>query len=194
MPDIKVVSLYDVLPDSLREDPEVKAMAQALDVEVKKVTMQCEKPSIYYNLNRQPSQVLDHLAWQWNADTWRDSWPIALKQSVINSIIPGKRIKGTKPAIIDAISSLGNAGHVMPWYQMDPPGKPYTFLVLANLNTFDDDIPTIQAQEDLIRRIDGVKSTRDKYTLAIGISGSGGLGLAGGSRTIAYARISGVEK
>ncbi|CAI1645670.1 phage tail protein I [Serratia quinivorans] len=110
MVDIINISLLDVIPESLKNDPIVIAMIKSIDDEIKAVSKLSETPSLYSNIHALESLKLDHLAWQYSADTWRDNWPIDLKRSVIKNVIHEKRKKGSLAAVEDAISSLGSAG------------------------------------------------------------------------------------
>ena len=120
MIDLTSVSLMDVLPDSLKGDPVVMAMTAALDKELTEITKLVTLPTLYCRIDELDSQTLDHLAWQFNADTWRRSWHLPLKRSVIKSIIMNKRKKGTRWAVEDAVSSLGANVTVVEWWETTP--------------------------------------------------------------------------
>lgn len=194
MVDIVNVSLLDVIPESLKNDPIVIAMIKSIDDEIKAVSKLSETPSLYANIDALESLKLDHLAWQYSADTWRDNWPIDLKRSVIKNVIHEKRKKGSLAAVEDAISSLGSAGVITEWWELSPPGEPHTFSVTASINDFNGTIPSAQMQEDIISRIDSVKPTRSHYEFTQSLQSKGGLGFIGAASIITYARISGHEQ
>lgn len=194
MANILDVSLLDVLPPNIAKDPDVIAMSQALDDELKAVSVLIPRVSIYGLIDSLDSPVLDHLAWQWNADTWRDSWPLSLKRSVFKSIIRNKRIKGTRAAVEDAVSSLGSEISITEWFEEKPPGVPFTAKILASINDFEGKVPTAEQLDDVIRRIDSAKSARTLYQFSQASNFSGGIGIAGGFQTVSYARLIGKEK
>lgn len=107
MVDISDISLLDVLPQNLAQNSDVIAMSKAIDDELHAINNLIPKTTIYGLIDGLESAVLDHLAWQWNSDTWRDNWPVSLKRSVFKSIIRTKRIKGTRAAVEDVVSGLG---------------------------------------------------------------------------------------
>lgn len=123
MADIFNVSLLDVLPPNLARDPNVIAMSKAIDDELQAINNLIYKTEIYSVVDNTDSVVLDHLAWQWNADTWRDSWPVSLKRSVFKSIIRTKRIKGTRAAVEDVVNSLGGEVNITEWFETSPPAN-----------------------------------------------------------------------
>ncbi|EJA5115472.1 phage tail protein I, partial [Salmonella enterica] len=115
MVDISDISLLDVLPQNLAQNPDVIAMSKAIDDELHAINKLIPKTTIYGLIDGLESAVLDHLAWQWNSDTWRDNWPVSLKRSVFKSIIRTKRIKGTRAAVEDVVSSLGGVVDIKEW-------------------------------------------------------------------------------
>ncbi|MFJ1230849.1 phage tail protein I [Yersinia proxima] len=193
MIDLTSVSLMDVLPDSLKGDPAVMAMAAALDKELTEITKLVTLPTLYCRIDELDSQTLDHLAWQFNADTWRKSWHLPLKRSVIKSIIMNKRQKGTRWAIEDAVSSLGANVTVVEWWETTPPGEPHTFAITSTVNHFAEQVPPGDMLDDINRRIAAIKPARSHYTFNQAISVSGNVVLVGSFNSFIYRRLSGRE-
>ncbi|HIA5986355.1 TPA: phage tail protein I, partial [Escherichia coli] len=137
------------------------------------------------------SVVLDHLAWQWNADTWRDSWPVSLKRSVFKSIIRTKRIKGTRAAVEDVVNSLGGEVNITEWFETSPPGEPYTASIVASINSFDGAVPSKEMLEDTLRSIKSAKSARTLFTFSQATNVSGGVGIVGAFQPVSYVRLIG---
>ncbi|EOI6870037.1 TPA: phage tail protein I [Yersinia enterocolitica] len=191
MIDLTSVSLMDVLPDSLTGDPVVMAMAAALDKELTEITKLVTLPTLYCRIDQLDSQTLDHLAWQFNADTWRRSWHLPLKRSVIKSIIMNKRQKGTRWAVEDAVSSLGANVTVVEWWETTPPGEPHTFTVTSTVNHFAGQVPAGEMLDDINRRITSIKPARSHYTFNQAIAASGNVVLVGGVKSFTYRRLSG---
>ncbi|EED9388560.1 phage tail protein I [Salmonella enterica subsp. enterica] len=194
MVDVAQIKLLDVVPESLRVDPDVVAIAESIDKELQRVTAMCNLAMIYARIDELDSQTLDHLAWQYNADTWRDSWTVQLKRSVIKSIIKNKRKKGTRAAVEDAVSSLGSAVALTEWFEHDPPKEAHTFEVVSSINDFGGAVPTGEMLDDIVHRIDAVKPVRSHYTFSLAVNLAGGMGVAGGFNAISYARIIGTEQ
>ncbi|MBG6243519.1 MAG: phage tail protein I, partial [Candidatus Symbiopectobacterium sp. Dall1.0] len=122
MVDISEISLLDILPQNLAQDPDMIAMSQVIDNEIRTINRLIPQVTLYGFIDGLDSAVLDHLAWQWNVDTWRDSCPVSLKRSVFKSITRTKRIKGTRKAVEEAVSILGGDVNITEWFETNPPG------------------------------------------------------------------------
>ncbi|EGP3689405.1 TPA: phage tail protein I [Escherichia coli] len=191
MADIFNVSLLDVLPPNLARDPNVIAMSKAIDDELQAINNLIYKTEIYSVVDNLDSVVLDHLAWQWNADTWRDSWPVSLKRSVFKSIIRTKRIKGTRAAVEDVVNSMGGEVNITEWFETSPPGEPYTASIVASINSFDGAVPSKEMLEDTLRSIKSAKSARTLFTFSQAANVSGGVGIVGACQPVSYVRLIG---
>ncbi|ECX5714948.1 phage tail protein I, partial [Salmonella enterica] len=173
MVDISDISLLDVLPQNLAQNPDVIAMSKAIDDELHAINKLIPKTTIYGLIDGLESAVLDHLAWQWNSDTWRDNWPVSLKRSVFKSIIRTKRIKGTRAAVEDVVSSLGGVVDIKEWFEQSPRGEPYTASIVASINSFDGAVPSKEMLDDVIRSIKYAKSARTLYSFSQAANVSG---------------------
>ncbi|EAQ8609854.1 phage tail protein I, partial [Salmonella enterica] len=189
MVDISDISLLDVLPQNLAQNPDVIAMSKAIDDELHAINKLIPKTTIYGLIDGLESAVLDHLAWQWNSDTWRDNWAVSLKRSVFKSIIRTKRIKGTRAAVEDVVSSLGGVVDIKEWFEQSPRGEPYTASIVASINTFDGAVPSKEMLDDVIRSIKYAKSARTLYSFSQAANISGGIGIAGGLQSVSYVRL-----
>lgn len=82
--ELEKVVLDDLLPDSIAKDEGVAAAAKAIDPQLQIASGFVDIPSIYVSIDRQSSTALDHLATQYDVSVWRDTWPLAVKRSVVN--------------------------------------------------------------------------------------------------------------
>ncbi|EHT2257202.1 phage tail protein I [Salmonella enterica subsp. enterica serovar Braenderup] len=191
MVDISDISLLDVLPQNLAQNSDVIAMSKAIDDELHAINNLIPKTTIYGLIDGLESAVLDHLAWQWNSDTWRDNWPVSLKRSVFKSIIRTKRIKGTRAAVEDIVSGLGGVVDIKEWFEQSPRGEPYTASIVASINSFDGAVPSKEMLDDVIRSIKYAKSARTLYSFSQAANISGCIGIAGGLQSVSYVRLTG---
>ncbi|EBJ6264735.1 phage tail protein I [Salmonella enterica] len=191
MVDISDISLLDVLPQNLAQNPDVIAMSKAIDDELHAINNLIPKTTIYGLIDGLESAVLDHLAWQWKSDTWRDNWPVSLKRSVFKSIIRTKRIKGTRAAVEDVVSSLGGVVDIKEWFEQSPRGEPYTASIVASINSFDGAVPSKEMLDDVIRSIKYAKSARTLYSFSQAANISSSIGIAGGLQSVSYVRLTG---
>lgn len=182
------VTLADLLPDSIAKDENVAASAKAIDPELKQVADHIDIPALYVNIDRLPGDVLDHLATQYDVTVWRDSWPVAVKRSVLKTAIAEKRKKGTVSAVKKALESIASQATIVEWWQKEPKGKPHTFSIVATQSDIEGIIPA-ELQEDLIALIDDAKPLRSHYDFIVQQNISGGMNVWGCIRQLSYARI-----
>ena len=152
------------------------------------MTAAVDLPSIYVSIDKLTSTQLDHVAYGWDASVWRDSWPVALKRSVLKNVVREKRKKGTLRAVKDAVSSIGSAATIKEWWQQEPKGTPHTFEIQATLGNIDGTLDA-EMQEDLFALIDDAKPVRSHYTFVLVRQLQGGMGVDGYLRPVAYSRI-----
>lgn len=187
MKELKDILLLDVLPDSILRDAEVEATAQALDAQLKSVSVSLDKPSVYAGFDALPGGILDHLAAQYDITVWRDDWPENVKRSVLRTAISDKRKKGTVEAVKNAVSSLGSAVTIQEWWQTS--GEPCTFKIYVAQGDIDGHVAA-DVQVDLMASIEDSKPARAHYDFIIQQPIRGTLNACGYVRMIACARIS----
>ncbi|MEE1886224.1 phage tail protein I [Pseudomonas carassii] len=76
-----------------------------------------------------PTELLPWLAWAFSVDEWQPSWTEQEKRDVIKASLDVHRHKGTPGSLAKALAPLGYGVEVREWWQMTPPGEPYTFEV-----------------------------------------------------------------
>lgn len=189
---LKHITLKDIAPDSLSGEKQMQAACAAVSDQLHQVSELSDTPSIYARINQLTSQQLDHLAWQFNASVWRDSWPAMLKRSVIRGVIIEKRKMGTRFALQNAVSSFGGAAIIKEWWEYAPPKEPHTFDIVISLGELEGILPQ-DLQQDLILAIDEIKPVRSHYDLQLATQARGGIGFQGALRTAVYKRITATE-
>ncbi|PWB34615.1 phage tail protein I [Pseudomonas sp. SDI] len=80
-----------------------------------------------YNPDTCPVHLLHQLAWAWSVDRWDDSWPEAIKRSVIRSSFGVHARKGTIGALRQVVEPFGYLIDVVEWFQTEPQGVAGTF-------------------------------------------------------------------
>lgn len=182
------IEVLDIVPDSIKRDANVKASSKAINGSMSHVSENIDMPVILKNIDRLSSVQLDHLARQYDA-TWRDSWGLSLKRSIIKATIQNKRIVGTIKAVKNALSAISSTAEMVEWWETEPKGDPHTFTIVATASGIEGGIDA-ELQEDLILQIDSAKPVRSWYTLRIQDSLKGGFNICGVLRSVTYARIS----
>lgn len=185
---LESTALLDLVPDSIKRDKSVESAAKAIGPLLDEITAAVDLPSIYVSIDGLSSEQLDHLAYQWDASVWRDSWPIEMKRSVVKAVVTEKRKKGTVKAVREALSSIGSAATIREWWEESPKGEPHTFTIYATLGKIEG-VLDAEMQEDLIRLIDDAKPVRSHYTFVVQQFIAAGVGMGAYLRPVAYSRI-----
>ena len=142
--DLQSVSLLDILPSNILDDPKVNAAARALDGELQKITAAVQEVLFLPYLGTLPEKVLDLLAWQWHVDFYEPlGMGIETKQKLIINSIAWHRIKGTAAAVQKMVEAAWDGCNVEEWFNYG--GKPYYFRVV--------NITAAHVDEEVIRNV-----------------------------------------
>lgn len=151
---LKSVSLLDILPSNLLEDPQVSAAAKALDAELQAVTKATAEILHLPRLDELPETVVDLLAWQWHVDFYEPlDMSIETKRRLIRESIAWHKIKGTPAAVEKVLSAAFANAHVEEWYEYG--GEPGHFRV-----TIEDVITDPEKQANIRAAIYSAKNER----------------------------------
>ncbi|WP_342623043.1 phage tail protein I [Pseudomonas alkylphenolica] len=141
-----------------------------------------------YNPDTCPAHLLHQLAWAWSVDRWDETWPEAIKRSVIRSAFYVHAHKGTIGALRRVVEPLGYLIEVREWWQSVPEGVPGSFEL--QVGVLDTGI-TEEMYQELTRLIDDAKPvSRHLIGLAISLASTGymrlGMGLHEGEEIDIY--------
>lgn len=191
MQDIYTLSLADIAPSSITQDPHVTSIIQSLDPQLQQVSRTSLEPLILARIDELPEQVIDLLAWQLHADFYDLAETPSMKREAVKSSILWHMHKGTQWAILEALRQIGIQAEFIHW--KDSGDAPYTFR-LKTLVT--GDYYRTQGRDRLIssirRAVNESKSTRSylagletrmEFREDIGLY-VGTSGLLSGSRTL----------
>lgn len=146
------LSLLDILPSSIADDPNVRAIAQAIDPEMRSVSQDIRETLILSRIEELSEPVVDLLAWQWHVDFYELARTLKMKRAMVKGSIPWHRKKGTRWAILKALEMLGVKGTFIPWWEV-PGAKPYTFAIEAEITSgFWSQLPSVEDVTGVIRR------------------------------------------
>jgi phage tail P2-like protein len=130
------VSLLELVPSNLRQDPFVAAFSKAFDYEFRLLVAAIPKIILFANINNQPAEVLDYLAWQLGADFYDQSADLTAKRVLISQALYWASIKGTPHAIERVISIVFGDGTHEDWFEYG--GEPFHFRVRVSGGRFPD--------------------------------------------------------
>lgn len=95
---------------------------EAADVEVTEIPLRT-----LYSPDACPAHLLHQLAWAWSVDRWDETWPEAIKRSVIRSAFYVHAHKGTIGALRRVVEPFGYLIEITEWWQSEPAAVPGTF-------------------------------------------------------------------
>lgn len=150
MIDIYQLSLVDILPESLKQDPVIVAMAKALDPEFKAVSAAIKETILLALIDELPSEVVDLLAWQRHVDFYGPSLPLEKRRDLVKNSPEFHTRKGTPYAIEGVAAAAFDDSQVLEWF--DYSGDPGYFKVITTDRVTDDSKLKL-----IFRAIDSVK-------------------------------------
>lgn len=184
---LDTLNLADILPPSIKDDVNVKPSGQAIDPELWRIAEALDTPVLLKRIDSLTSAQLDHLSRQYDS-TWRDSWPISRKRSVLKATIANKRLVGTVQAVRNALAAISSAMTMTEWWQTTPKGEPHTFTITATASGVEGGVDA-DLQADIIAQIEAAKPVRSWYSLNIVQSMRSGFNAVGVIQSITCSRI-----
>ena len=151
--------MYDILPESLQGDPQVRAACEAIDAELAEIYRDIPQVAFWPDLANQTSPLLDVLMWEYHVDWTQDimyGTPLTdqQKREAIDKSILWHQKKGTKWAVQEILRTAFPTANVVEWYQYG--GRPYYFRVVVN----EDVAGNPALYERMVRAIMATKNVR----------------------------------
>ena len=161
---LEVISLNDIIPRSIYEDKNVRAICRAIDPQLQEVSQIIREAFIVSRIDELPENVIDLLAWQWHVDFYEPDLPLETKRELVLESIRWHRKKGTKFAIISALEKLGFVPTIKDWYEPELQTEPHTFSVRGYYKDDQIDVDFLgdQTHEILERIIEATKPARSR--------------------------------
>lgn len=123
--------ISDILPESVLRDPKLRASAEAIDIELAKLSWLTREVLHLPRLDELSGKILDHLAAQFHVDFYE---PLhlddATKRELIRNSIAWHRIKGTPAAVEQIANTVFADAKVSEWFEYG--GLPYHFKITTN--------------------------------------------------------------
>lgn len=157
----------DIVPSSIRDDPQVRAACEAIDKELQQIYECIPSVCFWPNLDGQTSPMLDILMWEMHVDAW-EIWATGQgeqdmtdeqKRRYIDDSINWHAHKGTKGICDQMLKLAFKDGELLEWYQYG--GEPYHFRVI----TRDPNVDPVKQQQmiDAIMAVKNVRSWPDEF-------------------------------
>ena len=108
---------------------------------------------------------------------------------MVAAAIEIQRKKGTAASVRQVVAAFGGQIALREWWQLDPPGEPYTFDLVLTLNGEGGQPATARFVEEVIDEVIRTKPVRAHFTFTQGLAAQGGLGLAAAARAADFYRL-----
>lgn len=122
--------LVNLLPQSLKGDPFVVALTEAVEKELKEAYRKAETLANLHDVDNLPEPVLDYLLTQWHV-TYDEGAGLATtieeKRRLVKNAFKLHRIKGTKRALEMVLEMLDIRGVIKEWFEYG--GDPHHFRI-----------------------------------------------------------------
>ena len=129
--DIYTVNFAEYLPESLKKDPKIRAIAQAVAKEALAVSEEIKSVLIYCRIDELPEELIDILAYDMHVDWYDYSYPLDIKRDIVKSSVKVHKKMGTKYAVETALKSIYKTTTIKEWFEYG--GEPYWFKVVINI-------------------------------------------------------------
>ena len=96
--DMYTVNFADYLPGALKQDPKIKAIAEAVTKEALTVSGEIENVLIYSRIDELPEALVDILAYDMHVDWYDYSFPLKVKRDILKSSVKVHKKMGTQRA------------------------------------------------------------------------------------------------
>lgn len=125
---INTDNLLRVLPDVLRNDENMRALATSIADELSQLSADTDKARLYADIDNLPEDVLDTLAKDFKVDWWSGDYSVAEKRQTLKDSWYVHRHLGTKSAVARAMSAVYYDTEVLEWYEYG--GQPFHFKIM----------------------------------------------------------------
>jgi phage tail P2-like protein len=146
----------DIVPESIRTDPQVIAACESIDNELTFLYEDIPDVCFWPFVEKQVPPLLDVLAWEMHVDHWQ-GWHGDLsnrkKVELINKSIDWHQHKGTKYAVEDMVRTIFTEGYIVEWFQYG--GNPFFFKIVLKQQ-----ITTKEQLRALLESVIAVKNVR----------------------------------
>lgn len=151
---ITVENLMKTLPDVLKDDEKMLALASSIAEVLSGRVEEINKLKIYTRIDELPEDLLDILAYDFKVDWYGYNYGLDAKRSLIKNSFNVHRHIGTRGAVEKALSDIYPGSEVEEWFEYG--GDPYYFRVILDVTNQRVSI----TQAEIVKAIDIYKSLR----------------------------------
>lgn len=123
--------LTKYLPEALKKDPKIFALAQAAADGLLEASGLTNNVLIYSRFDELPEELVDILAYDLHVDWYDYNYPLEAKRDLVKNSVKVHKKMGTKYAIEKALGSLFPESEVEEWFQYE--GQPGHFHIVLDV-------------------------------------------------------------
>lgn len=129
MTDLADLKLLDILPSSISNDEQIRAMAEALQPELSAIQQAIPLIELYSRIDELPEPILRMLAWEHRVYQyeWQLAETIEEKRELVKNSFELNIRRGTRWSIERVFELLNINASLLEWFEYD--GDPYRFRV-----------------------------------------------------------------
>ena len=148
---LTVENLLNVLPDVLRQDEKMLALATGVAEILTARPAEIEQNMLYQHIDTLPEDLLDQLAHDFGVSWWDNDWDIEQKRATFRESWHVRRHPGTKYAVELALSTSFGSGKVQEWFEYG--GEPNHYRIFdVDIRQVNDNIRTFLQILEVVSR------------------------------------------
>lgn len=148
---LTVENLLNVLPDVLRQDEKMLALATGVAEILTARPTEIEQNMLYQHIDTLPEDLLDQLAHDFGVSWWDNDWDIEQKRATFRESWHVRRHLGTKYAVELALSTSFGSGKVQEWFEYG--GEPNHYRIFdVDIRQVNDNIRTFLQILEVVSR------------------------------------------
>ncbi len=152
MIDLKGSRFTDIMPDNLKNQPEVQALAYAVGRQIEKLCTYAENSRTYAAIATMPENVLDYLAVELRTPAYDETYSISTKRALIQDTLLFYTQMGTPAAVNRIIEIIFSAGYITEWWEYG--GDPHHFKAhTTNPGITEDDVEEFRRVLASVKRL-----------------------------------------
>lgn len=158
-------NILRVFPEVLQRSPSISALGDVVAGVLADTAEDTALCAVYPNVDELPEDVLDALAVDFGIDWWDYGFSLETKRSVFKAAVPVHKKRGTKGAVLDALSSIYPGTSISEWFEYN--GAPYSFRL--NIAVEEEAIGTELHLRvlDRVKTYKNARSTLDRITYVL---------------------------
>lgn len=153
MVNYKESQITQILPENIKDFPEVKAISYAISIAIKKLADYAEKISVYAAVDEMPGKMLDLLAIELRAQYYDEKLPAEKKKTIVKNALLWHERAGTPYAVEEMVAAVFGTGEVKEWFEYG--GNPYYFRIKTETSITEDSTRKLQ---EVMKRVKNIRS------------------------------------